>query len=436
MKTTLTTNFKETENGLIPGEWDIFNIQTVSEVIGGGTPSTADRENFNGNISWITPRDLSNYQDRYISHGERFVSKKGLDSSNAKLLPPNTVLLTTRAPVGYLAISRNEVATNQGFHSLIPNDKTSSIFLYYLLKNNVSKLIDNASGSTFQELSGKTLKSLEFVFPKIKEQKQIAEILSSLDDKIELNRQINVNLEKLASSLFKQWFIDFEFPNNDGKPYKSTGGKMIDSDSGKIPGRWKVGNISTFAKVRSGFAFKGEDFNTVSGVPVIKIKNIIEPNVDLNNVDYVSEVVVKDRAREFILEAGDILIAMSGNTTGKIGLMPKTDINHVLNQRAGKYFFEDKNNSGYVYFYLRSGSVQENIIQAAYGSAQPNISPRILEGVEILIPTQDLLKVFNEISNEMLSVIMNNNSEINLLSKIRDSLLPRLMSGKIRLSDY
>ncbi|MBL7057757.1 restriction endonuclease subunit S [Patescibacteria group bacterium] len=406
------TKFKETEIGTIPEEWDVFDIQTVSDVVGGGTPSTTNNNNFNGEIPWITPRDLSSYQDRFISRGERCISEEGLNSSNAKLLPVNTVLLTTRAPVGYLAIAKNEVTTNQGFHSLIPNNKTNSLFLFYLLKNNVEKLISNASGSTFQELNGKTLKSLEFAFPRISEQEQIAEILSSLDDKIELNRKINANLEKIASALFKRWFVDI---------------------GDELPERWKMGTIGDFGKVKSGFAFKGECFNDQEGVPVIKIKNIIEPNVDLNNVDYVSDELVNKKAKEFILEAGDILIAMSGNTTGKIGIMPKTKNDYVLNQRVGKYFLKDKNNLGYVYFYLRSGDIQENIIQAAYGSAQPNISPSILENIKIIIPDNAALNTFNNVANNAIEIIVRNNFEINVLTELRDSILPRLMSGKIRV---
>src|SRR4030042_4215484 len=182
--------FKESEIGMIPEDWEVLSIADVSEVIGGGTPSTKISEYWDGDIAWITPRDLSNFKYRYIQKGERNITKKGLDNSSAKLLPKNTVLLTTRAPVGYLAIANNEVTTNQGFRSLIPNRNTNSEFLFYLLKNNVEVLKANSTGTTFGELSGSALKSFNFSFPKIKEQSVIAEILSSLDDKIELNQQM------------------------------------------------------------------------------------------------------------------------------------------------------------------------------------------------------------------------------------------------------
>jgi type I restriction enzyme S subunit len=246
MSTEIATKHNDLKTDLIPKDWDIFDIQTVSTVVGGGTPSTTNEKNFNGSIPWITPRDLSAHLDRYISHGERSITEEGLNSSNAKLLPVYSVLLTTRAPVGYLAIASNEVTTNQGFHSLIPNEKTNSLFLFYLLKNNIQTLVDNASGSTFQELNGKTLKSLEFAFPKIKEQEKIAEILSSIDDKIELNRKINFNLEKLGSFLFKEWFID------------------VDNQ--------QIGKVSDLIRVESGFPFHSSMFDENGDYKLVTIK--------------------------------------------------------------------------------------------------------------------------------------------------------------------
>ena len=197
----------------IPEGWNELAIRDVALIIGGGTPSTIDYENFNGNIPWLTPRDLSLYRKRYISKGERNISEKGFKSSNAKLLPTNSILLTTRAPIGYLAIAENEITTNQGFHSLIPyEEKVYYLFLYYLLKDNISNLINHASGSTFQELNGNTLKSLKFRFPSLTEQQAIAAVLSSFDDKIELLREQNKTLEKVAQAIYKRWFVDFEFP--------------------------------------------------------------------------------------------------------------------------------------------------------------------------------------------------------------------------------
>ena len=172
--------------GLNPDvNWKTIQISDGAEVIGGGTPSTEDPRNFGGDISWLTPKDLSKYNFRYISHGKRNITRQGLRSSSARLLPKGTVLLSTRAPIGYVAIAENPMATNQGFQSLVPKENIVSEYLYYLLKINTEYLRANASGSTFGELSGSTLKRLVFKFPEKNEQKTIADYLDRKTEQID-----------------------------------------------------------------------------------------------------------------------------------------------------------------------------------------------------------------------------------------------------------
>ena len=207
----------------------------------GGTPSTKNDEYYNGNISWITPKDLSNYKYRYISKGERAITELGLQKSSAKLTPKGTVLLTTRAPIGYVAISQNDICTNQGFKSLVPKKgKSVSEFLYYLLKANTHYLKQNSSGSTFGEISGNIVKSLEFCFPPLHIQHRIAEILGALDDKIELNLQMNKSLEEMTMALYKHWFVDFG-------PFKD--GEFVESKLGPIPKWWKVELLNNVVRI-------------------------------------------------------------------------------------------------------------------------------------------------------------------------------------------
>lgn len=155
------------------GEWGEYRVGDVADIIGGSTPSTADPSNFNGEIPWLTPKDLSDPHDRYISRGERNLSRKGLDSCSAQLLPAGTVLLTTRAPIGYVAIANNPVATNQGFRNLVPKPGFSSDFLYYWLKAHVEELQRLANGSTSKELSGSALAQVKIIVPPLSEQRAL-----------------------------------------------------------------------------------------------------------------------------------------------------------------------------------------------------------------------------------------------------------------------
>ena len=191
-------------------DFRFVTLSEVAEVIGGGTPSTKDPANYNGDIPWITPKDLSNHKFRHIGRGERSITDKGLSSSSAKLLPANSVLFTSRAPIGYVALAKNEVATNQGFKNLVMKEGNIPEFFYYLLKHYTPKIKSFASGSTFQEVGGSVLKSIEVNVPPISDQKAIAHILGTLDDKIELNQKMNQVLEEIARAIFKSWFVDFD----------------------------------------------------------------------------------------------------------------------------------------------------------------------------------------------------------------------------------
>ena len=131
------------------GEWAEYRIGEIAAIVGGSTPSTVDPSNFNGEIPWLTPKDLSSPHDRYISRGERNLSRKGFERCSAQLLPVGTVLLTSRAPIGYVAIAKNEIATNQGFRSLVPKPGFDSGFLYYWIKAHIEELQRHANGSTF-----------------------------------------------------------------------------------------------------------------------------------------------------------------------------------------------------------------------------------------------------------------------------------------------
>lgn len=177
-------------------EWIECKISDIGTVVGGATPSTKKSENYqDGIIPWITPKDLATFRGRYIKQGERKITETGLKSCSTQLLPKNTVLFSSRAPIGYIAIAANEVCTNQGFKSVIPNENIDPLFLFYLLKYNKDIIEGMGSGTTFKEVSGTTMKNIVVNVPKDKVmQEKIASIIGSIDDKIEENEKINNNL--------------------------------------------------------------------------------------------------------------------------------------------------------------------------------------------------------------------------------------------------
>lgn len=176
-------------------KWKKYTLDDLGKVVGGGTPSTKNKSYYGGGIPWITPKDLSGFEGRFINYGERSITEEGLNKSSAILLPPKTILFSSRAPIGYIAIAETTVSTNQGFKSIIPNEKIDYMFLYYLLKHNKENISNLGTGSTFREVSGKIMRSVEVLIPEsLEEQKKIASVLNSIDEKIENNRQVNHHL--------------------------------------------------------------------------------------------------------------------------------------------------------------------------------------------------------------------------------------------------
>lgn len=203
-------SFNIMEGNWNSSEWEIFKMSDVGEIVSGGTPSTKEPDYWDGDVPWITPADLSGYNHKYIDHGRRSITIKGLSKSSARIIPSGSVLLSSRAPIGYVAIAKNDLCTNQGFKSIIPSSRVTSEYLYYFLKAITQKIIEKASGTTFKEVSLKTISSIEVVIPPRKEQEMIvAEIehrFSFCDKMEEAISEAIQKSETLKQSILKQAF--------------------------------------------------------------------------------------------------------------------------------------------------------------------------------------------------------------------------------------
>lgn len=402
--------------------WKKYKLSEIGSVVGGATPSTTVDAYYNGDIPWLTPKDLSNFHERYIERGERNITKSGLNSCSAQLLPAGSVLFSSRAPIGYVAIAKNPIATNQGFKSIIPNpEKVDSLFLYYLLKYNKDNIEAMGSGTTFKEVSGATMKNIEVYLPEdLDEQRRIAGILGSLDDKIELNRRINANLEAQAQALFRSSFVDFE-------PFRD--GPFVDSELGKIPQGWKVGTINEIIQILSGYAFKSDTFTEAGPYRLITIKNVQDGSLNIDGAAYLSEIPDK-MPQHCHLAIGDILLSLTGNV-GRVCIVDRDGL--LLNQRVAKLQPKDKRNTFFTYALFRQDSFKQYLIQIAKGTAQLNLSPVETSDTKIVLPNQDILLQFGEIGQPLFDNIVSNCKEIITLSALRDTLLPKLIAGEIAI---
>lgn len=309
------------------------------------------------------------------------------------------------------------------------------MFYYYLFKSKIGKelissIVEQVAAAGIR---GSDLVKLKVPVPSVSEQRKISKILSKIDDQFELNNAINKNLEVMAQALFKRWFVDFEFLNGNGEPYKSSGGEFEESELGLIPKGWRVASIGEYARVKSGFAFKSSWWKT-EGIKVIKIKNIMNNSINLDESDCVDEEKMA-KASEFFTNTGDILIAMTGATVGKIGIVPRNNEKLLVNQRVGKFSLGDQplKKAGFLFSLLTKKEVFDQIVSVASGSAQPNVSPSGIENIKTILPPINILNDFNRVTGSMIQAIVENSYESKTLERIRDTILPKLMSGEIRV---
>ena len=401
-------------------EWKTCTLSDLGEIVGGATPSTKDETNYGGDIAWITPKDLSTLKGRFITHGERNITEKGLNSCSTQMMPTNAVLFSSRAPIGYVAIAANPLCTNQGFKSIIANADNDPMFLYYLLKYNKNAIEAMGSGTTFKEVSGSTMRSIRVRVPVSKaEQQRIASVLDALDSKIENNDKINDNLQQQLSTIFREWFIDT--PNFAEWP-RGTFADLIDHT---ISGDWgkdtPTGNYTEMV-----YCIRGAD------IPEVKAGNKGKmPTRFILSKNYAAKKLVD----------GDIVVEISGGSptqsTGRAApvsesLLGRYDRGMVCTNFC-KAIKPKQGYSMFVYHYWQH--LYDAGVFFGYENGTTGIKNLYINGFieteEIVIPPIEIVGRFDSVCQAIANKVYANGLENERLAILRDSLLPKLMSGDI-----
>ncbi len=399
------TKFKQTEIGEIPEVWLVKPASSVVEIISGGTPKTSVDDYWNGDIPWLSVMDFNTDQKR-VYETEKSITELGLKNSSTNILNKGMLIISARGTVGVLAQLGKDMAFNQSCYGIdAKNDISSNDFLYYALKSRIDSIKQKSHGSVFSTITRNTFNDIYLPVPPPAEQQQIASVLSSLDDKIELNRRMNKTLEEMGKALFKRWFVDFEFPNENGELYKSSGGEMVESVLGEMPKGWVIKELGEIVELAYGKGLREKE-RFGGRIPV-----------------YGSSGVVGYHNKPLVNGPG-IIVGRKGN--------------------VGSVFWEDGDffpidTTFYVVSTLSLFFIYYNLLFASFtntDSAVPGLSRPQAYKTKILVPSLEILEKFDEVINGFFKLTRKNFNENEGLNQIRDSLLPRLMNGKLRVNVY
>lgn len=327
--------------------------------------------------------------------------------------------------IGRVKLKYTKLLLNQRVGKLFVKDNSKCNYdylYYYLIQPEIRyNLAANAGGSANQaNISPADIKNIDIKLPSLEEQEKIVNILSCLDDKIELNNEMNKTLEEMAQSIFKRWFVDFEFPNENGEPYKSSGGEMVDSELGMIPNGWEVVNYINTSDIQYGFAFKSKLFNDKEGKPIIRIR-------DISN-SYTPTYTTEEYNDLYIVTKNDILVGMDGEFKAHIW----GGKDSLLNQRVLRIRPKDNNSIAYSYFSIKEPL--RYLENSKVGTTVIHLGKKDIDNIKIVYPPNNLISKYRDIADNLINKICENKVEIMELLELRDSLLPKLMSGEIKVN--
>ncbi|GHQ11399.1 hypothetical protein VN0280_02760 [Helicobacter pylori] len=412
-------------------EWQTFCLKDLVKIFGGSTPPTNNPKNYGNKIRWITVKDLSTLQGRYIKKGIRSISRLGFKSCSTFLLPKHAILFSVRAPIGYTAIISKRSCTGRGLMGLVPNKKIYFEFLYYLLKYHKDNISNMGVGTTLKGISKPALGLFKVeIPPTYYEQQKIARTLSVLDQKIENNHKINELLHKILELLYEQYFVRFDFLDENNKPYQTNGGKMKFSKelNRLIPNNFEVKTLGELVDIFSGYSFQSNTYsNNKNDYILITNKNVQHSLVDLSITTNLL-FLPKKLPKYCLLEPTNILITLTGHI-GRCALVFSK--NCILNQRVGVVLPKEKELNPFYYSLIRNPLFSAILQRKAIGSSQQNLSP--IDTLKIQIPfNHKIIKHYSKTCENIIKLLVSNMQSTQTLTALRNFLLPLLLKQQVK----
>ena len=415
-------NFKLTEIGELPFEWEVDTMENaLNEIIDyrGKTPVKSE--------TGIVTLSAKSVKDGYIDYSKAyFISESTYQKFMVRGFPrKGDILLTTEAPLGLVArLDREKVGIAQRLLTLRGKKEylLNDYLMYYLMSNEGKhQLTSRQSGTTVTGIKQKEFRKCLISIPPFEEQKAIAHLLSTIDEKIEVNNQINKILENIAQEIFKKWFVDFEFPNEEGEPYKSSGGEMVESELGMIPKGWEVGKLDDIATIVMGQSPKGTSYNEVGEGEVF-----YQGRTDFSSRFPIRRLFTTEPKR--MANDGDVLMSVRA---------PVGDLN-VANERCciGRGLSAISSSadlSSYILYVMHDLRERLNVYNGE-GTVFGSINQKDLKSIKVISSCDNKTEIaFDDLIQPIDRMIRNNEDETRRLINLRDRLLPKLLSGEIRV---
>lgn len=397
-------------------EWKEVRLGDVcTRVCSGGTPKSTNLSYYGGEIPWLNTKEIDFNR---IYSTEKTITDSGLNNSSAKWIVPNTVTVAMYgATAGKSCIVKVPMTTNQACCNLTINDEVADYeFVYYSLKNDYTTLASLANGGAQQNLNAQIIKDYVLQMPSLADQRRIASILSSLDRKIELNNKINADLEEMAQAIFKNWFVDFE-------PFKD--GKFVDSELGMIPEGWKVGRLGDITKNKSAKVKERNDVKVLSPVTTGELV--------LSEEYFTKQVFSSSIAKYKIVNKGDFAYNPARVNIGSLG-RNEFDFDGCVSPVYVVFSVLD-GYENYFDLFRKTDFFKDSVASLAIGGVRQSLSYDDLSSIEVIIPSENAVEEFNNLYNQMKKTIKANKLESSRLSSLRDTLLPRLMSGELEVPE-
>jgi type I restriction enzyme S subunit len=390
-------------------------LSSIIDIISGGTPKTSVPEYWNGDIGWLSVTDFNN-DNRFVYETEKTITERGVKESNTKFLQIGDIIISARGTVGALAQIGKPMCFNQSCFGIRgKKDKVANDYLFYALRNYVKNIVKRSQGSVFDTINLASFDLMELnIHTDLHTQKSIAKILSDLDAKIELNNKINRELEAMAKTLYDYWFVQFDFPDANGRPYKSSGGKMVYNAELKreIPEGWEVKKLGDIIK-------KYADKSTH-----IESKNILNegsyPVITQDNGDLISGFTNENNPIE------DVPLIVFGDHSCTLRYI---DFPFFRGADGTQIMYFEEDLTIYVYLFLQM------IITQIPGYGKYERHYKYLKEFNIIIPKAKFLSEFQKIVEPIFNKISKSRLQNQHLTTLRDWLLPMLMNGQITVKE-